>query len=424
MATNRREFIKRSLGAVSASLLMPKIFFARSPLPQPDSARRVFVVIELAGGNDGLNTVIPYTDSRYYSLRPMLSLKDTELKDAQGNSTIISDKLGLHPSMSKLKGLYDAGKVAVVLGVGYPEPNGSHFESADIWHTGRIEQARNEGWLGRYANQALVGKPGLTAIAVDDRLPKSFQSGQVVIPNVPNFDDYGIQTDPFYEENRSNKINTLMALQQRSFPAGSFAGQQARIGIDALTGALEFRSALDTYTSTIEYPENNSLADGLQMLAQIIVTIPAVNLLYVQVGGFDTHSEQTTDNNKLQGQHPGLLQDFSDAVDAFYRDMAEHQLADKVVMMQWSEFGRRPNENKSLGTDHGTASSIFVIGDPVHGGIYGRQPSLDVTELDDAENMVFNLDFRSVYATILDRWLGSDSTAILGKRFEDVGFFG
>lgn len=422
MPINRRQFIKQSLGAVSVGLVMPKIFFGK-PLPA-DNDRKILVIVEFAGGNDGLNTVIPYADPRYASLRPTLSFKDSELKDAQGRSTIISNELGLHPSMGKLKELYDAGKVAVVLGVGYPDPNGSHFESADIWHTGKLENRRSEGWLGRYAELALLGKPGLPAMAVDDRLPKTFASGKVVIPNIPNFEDYGLQTDDFYPDNRNNKINTVLALQNRGFAPDSFVGRQARIGFDAVTGSLQFRSALDTYTSTIEYPENNGLADGLRMLAQIITTMPESNLLYLQVGGFDTHSTQINPADKFMGQHASLLQDFSDGVKAFYDDMAEHNLADKVVLMQWSEFGRRPNENASFGTDHGTASSLFVIGGGVHGGVYGRQPSLDVTKLDDAENMVFNVDFRSAYATILDRWLGSDPKAVLGDQFEDLGFLG
>jgi uncharacterized protein (DUF1501 family) len=147
-----------------------------------------------------------------------------------------------------------------------------------------------------------------------------------------------------------------------------------------------------------------------------------VSLLYLQMGGFDTHSDQVEGNNKLAGQHADLLQAFSDAIEAFYRDLVEHDLADKVIVLQWSEFGRRPGENKSLGTDHGTASPLFVIGDGVRGGLYGQQPSLAATDLDDADNMKFTVDFRSVYATILNKWLTSDARQVLDREFEDVGF--
>jgi len=424
MPTNRRQFIKQSLTAVSASLVLPRIFFstARADSSQPAGSRRVLVIIELSGGNDGLNMVVPYTDANYFKLRPTLGIKDTELKDAQGNSTIISNELGLHPAMGKLKQMYDAGKVAVVLGAGYPDPSGSHFESADIWHAGKRDDVRIDGWLGRYADQALLGRPGLTAIAVDDRLPKTLLSTKVVVPSVPNFEDYGVQTDDNYPDNRANKLNALLALHQRGFDVGSFVGNEARIGFDAINGAIQFRAALGGYSSTVTYPANNGLADGLRMLAQVITTIPDVSLLYLQMGGFDTHSDQIDSNNKLAGQQAGLLQEFSDAIDAFYRDLIEHDLADKVLMLQWSEFGRRPNENNSFGTDHGTAAPLLVIGDAVSGGLYGQQPSLAPTDLDDAENMKFAVDFRSVYATILNKWLRGDARQVLGRDFEDVGF--
>jgi uncharacterized protein (DUF1501 family) len=429
MPTNRRQFIKQTFGAVSVGIIAPglfinKAFGSSSSSSASDPNRKILVVIEFAGGNDGLNTVIPYSDANYARLRPVLSFKDSELKDAQGRSMILSNELGLHPAMSEIKELYDAGKVAVVSGVGYPNANGSHFESADIWHSAKLTDSRNDGWLGRYAELSLLGKPGLTAIAVEDRLPKTFVSSKVVVPNIPNFDDYGLQTDYQYSENRNNLVNTFLALHQRNLPQGSFANAEMRIGFDAINGALQFREALDDYTTTVTYPDNNSLAEGLQMIAQIIVTMPETSLLYVQIGGFDTHSGQITGDNKITGQHADLLNGFSEAVKAFYDDMTAHGLADNVLMMQWSEFGRRPNENRSRGTDHGTSSNLFVIGNAVHGGLYGRQPSLATTELDDAGNMKFHVDFRSVYTTILNKWLDGDARAVLGGQFEDVGFLG
>jgi uncharacterized protein (DUF1501 family) len=425
MTTNRRQFIKQSLTAVGAGLMVPRIFFSTARASsQAGPDRRVLVIIELSGGNDGLNTVIPYTDSNYYSLRPTLGFKDSELKDAQGNSTIISSQFGLHPSMGKLKQLYDAGKVAVVVGVGYPDPSESHFESADIWHAGETSAVRIDGWLGRYADQALLGRPGLTAIAVDDRLPKTLLSQQVVVPSVPDFQQYGVQTDDNFSDNRGNKLNALLALHNRSFPNGSFIEREAQIGADAVSGSIQFQTALQGYTSNVQYPDNNGLADGLKMLAQVISTIPEVSLLYLQMGGYDTHSDQINSAGKASGQHADLLKDFSEAIDAFHQDLAAHQLADKVIVFQWSEFGRRPGENASHGTDHGTASSIFVIGDAIHGGLYGQQPSLASTALDDAGNPKFTVDFRSVYATILNKWLGGDAGQVLGTDFGNVGFLG
>jgi uncharacterized protein (DUF1501 family) len=425
MPINRRQFIKRSAGAITVSVMVPR-FLSGSVFGQmvssPGPSKKALVIIELAGGNDGLNTVIPYTDARYFALRPTIGFRDTDLKDTQGRTTILNNQLGLHPSMGKLKEMYDAGRVAVVVGVGYPNPSGSHFESADIWHSGRRDDNRSDGWLGRYAERSLVGVSGLTAVAIEDKLPKTFASRNIVVPNIPNFEDFGIRTDSWYPDNRDNKINTLLALNGRSFPSGSFVAEQARIGFDAVNGALQFKSALGNYHSTVQYPDNNPLAEGLQKLAQILVTIPESTLLYVQMGGFDTHSDQTAGGNKLAGQHATLLRYFSEGIDAFYRDLVEHNLADNVVIMQWSEFGRRTEENKSIGTDHGAASCLFVVGNPVHGGIYGQQPSMAVTDLDDAGNMKFNVDFRSVYATVIDKWLAGDSKTIMGNTFDDLGF--
>ncbi|MGH9826571.1 MAG: DUF1501 domain-containing protein, partial [Blastocatellia bacterium] len=254
--------------------------------------------------------------------------------------------------------------------------------------------------------------------------PKTLLSTQVVIPSVPDFSQYGVQTDDNFPDNRGNKVNALLSLHGRNFPAGSFVGREASIGSDAINGSISFDSAIQGYSSTVQYPDNNDLASSLQMLAQVISTIPEVSLLYVQTGGFDTHSSQIDDTSNLTGQQATLLGNFSDAIDAFYQDLAQHNLADQVVVMQWSEFGRRPGENDSKGTDHGSASSIFVVGDAVHGGLYGQQPSLAASDLDDAGNPMFQVDFRSVYATILNKWLGGDATQVLGSDFGNVGFFG
>jgi uncharacterized protein (DUF1501 family) len=421
MGTTRRQFIKRSVGAVSVGLVMPHIFIntARGQgIANPN--RKIVVIIEFSGGNDGLNTVIPYTDPNYYKWRPTIGLKDAEIAN-----TKISNNLALHPSMGGLKSLYDAGKVAVITGVGYPNPNLSHFTSADIWHTANvIYEGRGTGWLGRYADLALVNQSGLSAVSIVDRLPKTFAATQKIIPNIPNFDGYGLNTDCNHEGNRQNILDAFLAIHRRAYPSDTFVERTAKIGLDAVAGALDFQSQLDSYQSTIDYPDNNNLAQGLQLLARIITTVPESSLLYARIGGFDTHSAQIEGTNRLQGQHANLLQDFSDAVKAFYDDMAEHGLADNVVMMQWSEFGRRVNENKSIGTDHGTASSLFVIGGRVVGGIYGRQPSLAPIDLDEAGDPRFTVDFRSVYATILDRWLGSDAKIILNEQFENIGFLG
>lgn len=426
MPTTRRQFIKRSVGAVAVSLVMPKLWLREARAQSVN--RRIFVVIQLGGGNDGLGTVVPYTDSRYFSSRPNLAFKESELKDDQGRSTIISNEFGLHPAMGEIKELYDAGNVAIVLGAGYPTPNLSHFLSMDIWHTANPNGGQGEGWLGRYADIALAGDSGLSAVSIGGALPKTFFADDVVIPSISSFAAYNYLTDPRYTGDRTNQLNTFNTNYARSFPADQFLTALDSTGYDAAKGAEQVQAATSTYTSTVAYPANNPLAGGLRMAAQLITTIPEANLLYVQMGGFDNHSSQIAVTNgqpdKLSGDHPTLLNYFSEALKAFYDDMAEHGLANNVVMMQWSEFGRRLNENASFGTDHGTAAPMFIIGNPVSGGLYGQQPSLAATDLDGAGNLKFTVDFRAVYGTILDNWLGVGSSEVLGASYEDVGFLG
>ncbi|HJQ70375.1 MAG TPA: DUF1501 domain-containing protein [Blastocatellia bacterium] len=423
MAITRRQFIKRSAVAASVGVVLPNILIGGAGA-QTGAGRRIFVVIQLQGGNDGLNTLVPYTDSRYQSLRPNLSWKEAELKDAAGRSTLIDGQFGLHPAMSEIKGMYDASKVAIINGVGYPSPNLSHFLSMDIWHTANTNGGLGDGWLGKYADVALFGKTGVPAAAIGT-LPKSLFGDKVVVPSISNFTTYTFQTDARFPGDRNNQVNTFNASARRTFPGDTFISSVATTSVDAVAGAAQVQASVGTYTSTVVYPTPNPLAAALKMAAQLIITTGS-NLLYVQLGGFDHHSELIGNNdsatNKLVGQHFTLLTYFSQGVKAFYDDLAEHGLADKTVLMQWSEFGRRPQENASFGTDHGTSSQMFIIGDPVHGGLYGEQPSL--ADLDQAGNLKFKVDFRSVYATILDRWLGADSKTILGSQYENVGFLG
>jgi uncharacterized protein (DUF1501 family) len=297
----------------------------------------------------------------------------------------------------------------------------------DIWHTADLN-ASGRGWLGKYADLALIGQPNLTAASIGSLdLPKSFGADKVVVPNIINFSLYNFIADPNYPGDSNNQINAFNFAASRTMSAGGFIGSINGAAFESVRGAQQVQRSVSSYKSSIFYPSNNPLAAGLQMVAQLMTTVPEASLLYVQMGGFDNHSDQIGDRqtdrgNKHIGDHATLLKWFSEAIKLFHDDLTEHGLADDVLMLQWSEFGRRPGENASYGTDHGTAAPIFVMGNPVSGGLYGEQPSLAATELDPAGNVKFKVDFREVYATILDRWLGADSKAVLGVQYANVGF--
>ncbi|MEW6211196.1 MAG: DUF1501 domain-containing protein [Acidobacteriota bacterium] len=415
MAVTRREFIKRTVGAVSVTALMPTL--ALTGRAQSADGRRIFVVIQCLGGNDGLNTVIPYTNARYHTLRPTLGFEEADLKDSRNRPTIISSEFGLHPSLGEIKDFYDAGRVAIILGIGYPEPNQSHFDSMDIWHTANVKDGRGKGWLGRYADIALADDEGLVALSSTFTLPKSLQSNRAVIPSISigAFPTYDISTDPNFAAERDARVNLLMAGNSRQFPDASFISEVARNGEGALGKVAKIKSAQNDYQSSVTYPANNQLAEGLKIVARVATTSAESMLFYVTLADFDHHARQAD-------AHTALLRQFSEAVKAFYDDMEQHSLADKLLVMQWSEFGRRPFENGSAGTDHGAASMMFVLGNPVAGGIYGEQPSLEAMDIDEVGNLKFTVDFRAVYATILDRWLGVEHREVLGDEFENIGF--
>jgi uncharacterized protein (DUF1501 family) len=426
MPTTRRQFIKRGAAMAGVSFLLPEILFKGAHgQTTADPNRRILVVIQLEGGNDGLNTVVPYTNDRYFSLRPVLGIRESELQDAQGKSTIITNKLGFHPVMSGIKDLYDKGRVAVVLGAGDgPNPGLSHFIAQDIWQVANVAGDNSEGWLGKLADQGLAQGAGVRVLSSDDRSPRALVSKKAIFPNVPSFAAYNFQTDAKYPGNGRRQIGTFNAYNSESFPPHSFLAAAAEIGLDAVQQADRIGAVPSTYQSSVTYPANNPLAARLKMVAQIIIAIPEVEILYVRLGGFDHHAAQGVAGNKRIGQHATLLQYFSDGVKAFYDDMVAHGLADNVLLLQWSEFGRRPNENGSLGTDHGAGSLMFVMGNPVRGGLYGQQSSLAPGDVDSDGNPRTVVDFRAVYATVIEKWLGGDSQLVLGKQFENVGFLG
>jgi uncharacterized protein (DUF1501 family) len=419
MMLTRRAMIRDGLLAVSAGMIMPSIF-ARAVRAASNAAQegstwaqaaqgRTLIVVQMAGGNDGLNTIVPYTDGTYYQARPTLAV-------AASSVLPLNERLGMNPSLKALQPLWQQNKLAVVEGVGYPNPNLSHFASMDIWQTLDLNGQGAQGWLGKYV-AGYVDKDGhpFQSLAVGTTLPVALKSISADVPVVADPKSYRLQPDPAQTSQTSAadaRVQALLKLYNTYPQSAPYAALLDATAQNAVQGSKMLNEVASQYTPKAKYP-TSSFAKGLQVLAEVIVQGLGLRVGYVTLGGFDTHSAQGMDQ-------PKLLQDLAEGLVAFYADLVAHNAADNVVVMTWSEFGRRVEENASAGTDHGTAAPLFVLGNAVQGGIYGEPP--DLNDLDSAGNLKFTTDFRSVYATVLDRWLGAPAASVLGGSFGDQAF--
>ena len=405
--TTRREFLQmstRGIGLLAFSQFAPS-FLVQSTLaaaPAPERDRSILVLVQLAGGNDGLNTVIPFEDADYFRLRPTLGLKKAE-------ALRLSALQGLHPSCTGLYQLFNDGQLGVVQNVGYPNPNRSHFRSSEIWETGSDSgQFLGSGWLGRFMDNACAGAPASedpAAVHLTSELPQSFTADQ------PH-STFGIRAEA--RGDRGNESVKLLErlLGQTDHDNGN-EGFLKHTLMDALVTEKRVQWVLANYRPEAPYPKT-PFATSLRQIAGLIAAGLSTRVYFVSLSGFDTHSNQPR-------QHANLLQTLSEGLVAFQGDLKAHRLDQQVTTMTFSEFGRRPSENDSRGTDHGTATPLFVMGAGVKGGLHGIAPSL---RLRPNEDLAFTTDFRDVYATVLDRWLGCPSPAVLGRTFTSLPLFG
>jgi uncharacterized protein (DUF1501 family) len=369
---------------------------------------RVLVMIQLAGGNDGLRTLIPLQDPVLHDLRPKLAALSV------GAALPITPVLGLNQNLKGIKALWDQGKVAIVQGVGYPNPSFSHFESIRIWETADPSLRQVDGWLGRALaqNYDSLGHPltGCACGATD--VPGALRDLQATLTVIDDQRTYGFSG--------GSEVEAAVGALYRETPGiyGALfdvAMSTARDTVAVLRQAASRYRPEAQYSDAarLVYASKNQLAAALELASELIVTGTGVKLLHVTLGGFDTHYTELSRHDDLMGY-------LDEAVSAFHQDLAAHGLADRVLIATWSEFGRRPRENDSGGTDHGAAAPLLLIGDPVRGGLYGEEPSL--TDLDSTQNLRYSVDFRSVYQEILGAHLGCDPASILGASFEPVRF--
>ncbi len=422
----RRQFLRTSLlgGAVAWSVpaFLERTFFtldamAADSMQPTGKDAPILVVLQLAGGNDGLNTVVPFSDDAYHRARPGIAIK---------NPLKITDSLGLHPRLTGLRRLYDEGHLAIVQGVGYPNPNRSHFRSTEIWQTASdAENAESHGWIGRYFDACCKGDDPCVGVSIGAQTPQAFAADQPkgVSFSKPeqfrfaseNSADPAAAEDFFRNTNEqgmeSNDGGSIGMLQGPAGGGGDAMDFLRRTALDAQMSSDKVLAITRKSKSPVSYPPGN-LADSMNLVARLIGGGLPTRVYYVGQGGYDTHSNQA-------GSHDRLMGDLDAALTAFTADLKAQGNFNRVVLMTFSEFGRRVAENGSGGTDHGAAAPLFVTGGAIKAGLYGASPSL--TALHDGD-LVHNLDFRSVYATVLADWLKVPVQPVLHRAFPTIGF--
>src|SRR5439155_20770137 len=322
----------------------------------------------------------------------------------------LDDSLSLNPGLEPFKQLFDDGKLAVINGCGYPQPNRSHFRSMEIWQTANPTKYEPTGWLGHYVDHVLRGTEGLLkAVNIGPELPQALVADKEVVPSIQSIDDFRIRTDPntSFDAKLEEEIIRHLNTEKTASPAVQYLSRQAT---DAIIEADQIRKVVAGYKPDADYP--GALGQNLRLIAQLISGELGTKLFYCQTGGFDTHANQLS-------QHERLLNNVAASIQSFYKDMKAKGYGDKVTVMCFSEFGRRMAQNNSAGTDHGAAAPMFVVGGQVKGGLYGSYPSL--TDLGDGD-LKYTTDFRAVYATLLDKWLNADSDTAPKNRFDHLAF--
>lgn len=401
---SRRELFKRG-GTIAIGMMAPpwlasiaKADLVRQAKGKDATSDTVLVVCEFSGGNDGLNTIVPYTNSEYYKLRPTIGIKESEVLK-------LNESMGLHPGLTGLQQLYKEGKVAIVQNVGYPDLNRSHFKSMDIWHAASPEQNLSNGWIGRHFD--LMAQGGalspVAGLGLSTEKPRALNSKLSSIPCFASLADIQSMVGNQDAERMLREIQGQASTNDSAVRGIQLANNAA---LDAMT---DLKEKLATFSPKQKYGDDR-FGTGFKQIAHLVATSPQTRVIYFRAGGFDTHSKQPD-------AHANLMKQFGDGILAFQKEMEAAGRADKVLVLVFSEFGRRTYENGSAGTDHGAAGPMMLIGKNVKGGFHGPNPNL--ADLDRGD-LKWSTDFRQVYAAALDEWMGSDSQVVLGQNFSKV----
>ena len=365
----------------------------------------VIVVLQMSGGNDYLNTTIPYADGIYRDSRPVVGVPEDRIIK-------IDDQIGFHPEMAPIKELYDAGDMAIIHGVGYADSPRSHFRSMDIWHTCEPDKIGTEGWLGKVTRELDPNKENvLTAVSFGAALPRALALPGVPVACVDDLDNYGLLPG-IANEQRNKILDRFARMYSPTIGTGAVMDYLGQTGLDTLEGADILKDAPKMYSSTVEYPDS-TIAKKLKGIAQVHLANFGTRVFYCDHGSFDSHSNQV-------GMHDKLWKDVSEGIRAFFADLREHNASENVIMFLFSEFGRRVIDNGS-GTDHGAGGVAFALGDQIKGGQYGEFPSMKPEHLEQGD-VVPNVDFRGVYSTMVEEWFGLDANPIVNGNFEKLAY--
>jgi uncharacterized protein (DUF1501 family) len=413
MAISRREFVRGGVAAFTVSFAAPS-FLSDLARAQGRSQRNL-VVLYLSGGNDALSTLIPYTDQQYYARRPVLAIPAANVlqigSDGAGNA------LGLNPRLAGLKSIFDSGRLAIIQRTGYPNSSRSHFLGTDIWSTGDPGAPQGTGWLGRYLDTLPSPADPLTAWSTIRETPRTLLARTVGVPSIPSVAGYAFSspnsaTDAAFARDSALRIASHVPSDRPHLAFVNATAQGAFATLDRV-------AQVGTYVSSVAYA-NNGFSQALRAVAGAISKGVGTKVFWVQTGGYDTHANQNT--NVANGSYSVLMNMLNEGLTSFYRDLDNQGLIRDTLILQFSEFGRRISENGSQGTDHGAGGLMMVIGGSVRGGIYGTAATLNATPdnptlENNGGDVRHETDFRSVYARVIDSWLGGDANAVLGGDF-------
>ncbi len=365
----------------------------------------VLVIVQLTGGNDFMNTLVPYNEGHYYDARPLVNVPQDEVLP-------INDQLGFNPAASRLKDLYDKGDVAVVQGIGYPNSSRSHFRGMDILHTCEPDRISTEGWVAKLIERLDPHKENpLTGVNIGRGLPRAMVKAGVTATSVGDLDNYGLMPDIAAEEDRNRDLEIFKRMYTPAVGAGMVMDYLRQTGTDSLAGADVLADVPGQYSSSVEYG-SNPISKALRDVARIHTAGVGTRVFYTNHAGYDTHSHQPP-------VHPKLLQELSGALDDFMTDLREHDAAEEVSVLVFTEFGRRMKDNSS-GTDHGSGGGAFIVGDLVEGGLYAEYPSVAPKDWLNGEDLQHKIDFRGIYGTMLEQWMGVEPEEIVVGNFEQI----